>query len=1048
MTARLSRQCKKTSHANPVYRNYAASTQSNIMNPATLALKNRTSTIVLTIILIAAGAFAYTQLGRLEFPNFVIKTAVVVTRYPGASAQQVEEEVTDVLEESIQSMGELKEVHSISQDGLSVIYTEMKDKYASDRDLQQIWDKVRRNISDSQSDLPPGAGPSIVNDDFGDVYGLFYAISGESYSFQELKEYADEIKKDLMNCTDVARIAFWGVQPQVINIDLNQVQMAELGLSPAAVVQLLRSQDTVQPAGNVLVDGAYIRIEPTGDFDSEQQIADLLLTLPGSEKGIRLSDIAEVSRGYLNPPINIMRFNGKPAIGFGISTVAGGNAVTMSDAVKLRMSELEARRPVGIDVDVMYDQGGTVDIAVNDFMVNLISSVAIVVLLLLIFMGWRSGLLIGIVLVLTILATFIYMWLFGYTLQKISLGALVLALGMLVDNAIVVVEGVLIKMKRGIDAETAAVQTVGQTQVPLLGATFIAALAFAAIGLAPGNIGEFCSSLFWVVGSSLLLSWITAVTVTPLLCVWMLKTTDVDESEEVDPYDYLLFRIFRKSLHGIIRLWPISLAALVACIVASGIGFGLVPNSFFPESSQPMFTVNFFRPQGTHIEETSDSVRKIEAFLESEKSVRRVSTFIGQGALRFILTYTPEDINSSYGNLIVFTDDQESMLDVMRRLEAHLKTEFADAEWTIERWKDGPPLKYGVEARFRGPDSTVLRGLGEQAKTILRKADPAMVRDNWRNKTRVFRPEFSEIAARQVGLTRAELASTLQANFGGQTVGVFREGTELLPMIVRTSAAQNDYSSSKEIYARSSTTGQSVALDSIVSNWSNNDWIDPLLHRRDRQLELTVQANPRTGLPSVMLGKVKDDIEAIELPPGYELEWAGELKASADGQAPLAKMFPICLGGMFITLVLLYNGFRQPLIIFLCLPMISIGVTVILLLTGLPFGFMSILGFLGLSGMMIKNAIVLIDEIEFNKALGIAPYTSVLDATVSRLRPVILASGTTVLGMIPLIWDQFYKGMAATVAGGLIGSTILILLVIPLFYVLFFRIKAVETKTS
>lgn len=1012
------------------------------MNPAVLALKNRTSTIVLTVILIAAGAFAYSQLGRLEFPNFTIKTALVITRYPGASARQVEQEVTDVLEEAIQTLGELDEVHSSSQDGLSVIYVEIRDSFGGERQLQQIWDKVRRKVGDTQSNLPPGAGPSTVNDDFGDVYGLFYAISGDGYSFQELKEYADQLKTDVILCDDVARIAYWGTQPQVINIDLDPVQMSEMGISPAIVVQMLRSQDAVQPSGNVLINDSYLRIEPTGEFSSEQQIADLLLTIPGTAKGVRLSDIAKVTRGYLDPPFNIMRFNGKPAIGFGVSTVAGGNAVTMSNAVKTRMAELESFRPQGMDVELIYDQGGTVDVAVNDFMVNLISSVTIVVVLLLVFMGWRSGLLIGIVLVLTILATFIYMWIFEFTLQKISLGALVLALGMLVDNAIVVVEGVLIKMQRGVNSEDAAIETVGQTQFPLLGATFIAALAFAAIGLAPGDLGEFCSSLFWVVGSSLLLSWLTAVTVTPLLCVWMLKKPKVDADADVDPYNNWMFRLFRKSLDWIIRLWPVSLAALALCLVASGIGFGLVPSSFFPESSQPLFTVNFFRPQGTHIEKTSDSLRKIEAFLQTESSVERVGTFVGQGALRFILTYSPEDINSSYGNVIVITDDQKTMPGVMDRLGDFMKNEFADAEWTIERWKDGPPLKYGIEARFRGPDPAVLRRIGEQAEDILRKSNPAIVRHNWRNKIRVLRPEFSEIAARQVGLSRAELATALQGVFGGQTVGVYREGTELLPMIVRTDASDEaDYLTARNRHAKSSITNQSVSLDSIVTDWSSSEWVDPLIRRRDRKLELTVQANPKTGLPSVLLSKVRADIEAIELPPGYELEWAGEHKASAEGQEPLGKMFPGCLGGMFVILVLLYNGFRQPLMIFMCLPLISIGVTIALLVTGLPFGFMSILGYLGLSGMMIKNAIVLIDEIEFNKSQGIAPYTSVLDAAVSRLRPVVLASGTTVLGMIPLIWDQFYKGMAATVAGGLIGSTVLILLVLPLFYVLFFRIK-------
>ena len=1009
------------------------------MNPAALALKNRTAAAVLALVVAASGAYAYVHLVRLEFPDFVIKIAVVSTPYPGASAEQVEQEVTDVLEEAIQSLGELKEIKSTSQDGLSIIHAEIEEKYFG-VELEQVWDKLRRKVNGIQGQLPPRAGPSMVNDDFGDVYGLFFALTGEEYSYKELKDYADELKKQLLMCDDVAKIAFWGVQPEVIDIEIPQARLAKLGLSPQMILAVLQSQDIVQPSGKVLVGDAYVRIEPTGEFHSEDRIGDLLITSPATGGAFRLRDIAEIRRGYRDPPSQLMRLNGRPAIGLGISTVAGGNAVTMANAVKARLAELEPFRPPGLNIETIYDQGGRVDQAVNEFMVNLVGSLIIVIALLLVFMGWRSGALIGAVLLLTILATFIYMWLTGICLQKVSLGALVLALGMLVDNAIVVVEGVLIKVRKGMDRQAAAMETVAQTQWPLLGATFIAVLAFAAIGYAPGNVGEFCQSLFWVLAASLMLSWVTAVTITPLLCVRFLK---VPKTPTADPYDKPLFRWYRKGLDGIIGYWPATLAGLAATIVAAAIGFSFVPSFFFPESSQPLFTVRLFRPQGTHVLRTSDSMKRIETYLASESNVKSVATFVGQGALRFILTYNPEDPNASFGELVVTVDDAANLPGVMDRVKAFLAEQFDDAEWVVDRWKDGPAYVYAIEPRFRGPDADVLRDLADQAKTIMRGEPCAIVRDNWRNRVSVLRPDFLESAARKTGLSRNDLAQALQMQFGGQQVGVYREGNDLLPLMLRSpEGTEANYSAARQVHAWSQTHGEAVPLDTIVSDWTTHAaWQDPLINRRHRQREISAQCNPAAGLASPLLNRMKPKFEAIELPPGYSLDWGGELEASAKGTEPLQVMFPICLGGMFLILILLFNQIRQPLIIFLCLPLISIGVTAGLLLTGLPFGFMSILGYLGLSGMLIKNAIVLIEEIDLNEGKGQDSYNAVLDAGVSRLRPVTMASGTTVLGMAPLMWDPFYQGMAATVAGGLIGSTVLALLVVPLFYVLFFRIR-------
>jgi multidrug efflux pump subunit AcrB len=1008
------------------------------MNPAELVLKKKTVTVVLTIVVAALGLAAYFQLGRLENPDFVIKTAVVTTPYPGASPQEVEEEVTDVIEGAIQAMGELKEIRSVSQDGLSIVYADMKDTFAA-ADLPQIWDKLRRKVGDIQGQLPPGAGPSVVNDDFSDVYGLFYAIHGDGYSYEELKEYAKDLKKELLLCEDVAKIAFWGVQIEVIYVEMRHAKMANLGVGPGLITSVLRSQNLVQPSGKVEVDDDYLRITPTGDFTTEEEIANILITDPSSGASFRLRDVADVRRGYYDPPRQIMRFNGKPAMAMGISTVAGGNAVTMSNAVKTRVGELKPLRPAGIDVDLVYDQGNIVNEAVDGFILNLMESVAIVIVLLVIFMGWRSGFLIGAVLVLTILATFLYMWLAGICLQKISLGALIIVLGMVVDNAIVVTEGILINIQKGVKRTEAAVRVVAQTQWPLFGATVVAVLAFAAIGYAPGKVGEFCRTLFWVLAVSLFLSWIFAITVTPLLCIWLLP---VPKAACSDPYDRPFFRIYRRFLHLTIVWWPITLAAILASVVAGYIAFQNIPSFFFADSTSPMFVVDYYRPEGTHIAKTSEDMEEIEKYVKQIDGVKSVSTFVGQSTLRFILTYDMKDPSGSFGQLLIEVDDYNDIQKLSKEIDSHIRRKYADAEWRIIKMANGPPISYGVEMRFRGPDRKVLRKIADEACDIMKKYPVSVTRTNWRNRVPVFRPVIAEAAARRTGIGRQDINIALQSTFGGTAVGVYREGEDLIPIIVRSpSDLRDSFTDARAIQLWSPAIGKPIPLEHVISDWSNAEWEDPLIRRRHRILEVTAQCHPSSGLSSILLEQVRPEIEAMELPPGYTREWGGEFYQANEAQEPLAKMFPLCLFGMFIILICLFDGIRQPIIIFLCLPLIIVGVAFGLLILGLPFGFMAILGLLGLSGMLIKNAIVLIDEIETNKKKGIEPYNAVLDAAVSRLRPVVMASGTTVLGMTPLIWDPFYKVMAATISSGLIGSTILTLVVVPLFYKLFFRIK-------
>lgn len=1015
------------------------------MNIAALTLRYRKVTYVLSMLVCVAGYYAFTKLGRLEMPDFVVKTAVVSTPYPGASPEEVEREVTQVVEEAIQALGRIRELHSLSQEGLSIVYVEMEQDMKSE-ELPQVWDELRRKIGDNQRRLPPGAGPSVVNDDFGDVFGLFYAITGrkqdgEDYSHEELRQYAKSLRKEILLCKDVKKIEFWGTRQEAVYLKIRHSKLSELGVPVDSILGVLQSQNLVEPSGKVRIGNDYVRITPQGDFSNVEQIGELLFSGKNGET-IRLRDIADIKRDYVEPADRIMMIDGQPAIGFGISTVPGGNAVVMAADVERRLKELEPLRPSGMEVRTISNQGETVTKAIDDFLVNLAESLGIVIVLLMVFMGWKSGLLIGAILLQTILGTFVYMWFCGITMQMISLGALILALGMLVDNAIVIAEGVIIGVQKGMSREQAAIETARLNQWPLLGATIIAVLAFAAIGFAYGNTGEFCRSLFWVMMASLLLSWVFALSTTPLLCVDFLTIPKLPEGG--DPYGHWIFRLYRRFLHTVLRFRRLSVLALFGLLAVSIWAFGFIPDYFFGDSDRKQFLVDYWRPQGSHIEKTSEDMAKIETFLKEQDGVGQIVRFVGSGSLRYLLIYDSKDLNPSYGQLLVDVDDADRIEELKQKLEAFMREKLPDSEPQIVRFATGPPVTYKIEARFRGPDAAVLHRLSEQAQRIMREEDACDVSDDWRQPVRVMRPRINEAKARLNGVTRSDVARAIQMNFNGRNVGVYRENEDLLPIILRPPLdLRKDYTDIRGIPVRSASLDRIVPLEQVVDGVNDEIFEDSLIRRRHQQKTITARCNSRGDeLASVLQKRLMPRIEnEIEVPPGYEMVWYGEYKASNDGKEPLAIAFPICLLAMYLILICQFNQFRPPTIIFACVPFMFIGVTWGLLLSNLAFGFMAILGLLGLSGMLIKNAIVLIEQIQYNRnEADMEPYTATVEAAVSRLRPVCMAAGTTVLGMMPLMWHPFYASMGGTIAGGLIGATALTLILVPLLYVLFYRL--------
>jgi len=1006
-------------------------------------IENRVTTLVLTVVLIMGGIISYGSMGRLEDPEFTIKDALIITPYPGASAAEVEEEVSDVIETAVQKLKQLLEVESRSTRGLSIVTATIKDRFDKET-LPQVWDELRRKVNDAQRELPPGAGPSIVNDDFGDVYGVFFALYGEGYSYAELYETAKLLRRELLLVQDVAKIDFFGMQPEVVYVELDRDRMSQLGIPMAAVAQGLRSRNLAAYSGHVEVGPDFITIDPTGLFDSVDDFTSLVIAGEPGGAQIYLRDIATIRRGYRDPAKQLIRYNGMPAVGLGISTVPDGNVVTMGDAVGARFRELLPQIPLGMDVGIIALQSREVTAAINSFLVSLLQAVAIVVVVLLLFMGLRSGLLIGFILFLTIAGSFIIMPRMGVMLERISLGALIIALGMLVDNAIVVVDGMLVKMQQGVEKVRAAVDTVQQTAWPLLGATIIAVLAFAAIGTSQDATGEYTRSLYTVILISLLLSWVTAVTVTPLLGIMVLKPKLPKPGETApDPYGGAFYGKFRGLLSGAIRYRAITLGVVVAVFVLSIVGFGRVEQSFFPNSTRPQFMIDFWLPQGTQIAVTESRAAEVEDWLMEQEGVASVSSMIGAGAMRFLLTYVPEKENPAFAQFLVDVDDFREIDRMMLEFQRELEKSNPGAMVQTRKFILGPGDPGKIQARFFGPDPDVLRSLASEAEAIFR-AEPNLygIKTDWRERVKVVRPVVAEVQANLAGITRTDIATALLESFEGATFGVYRERDELLPIVARAPAPQRiDVTNIRNIQIFSPAAGRSIPLRQVVSDFETT-FEDEIIVRMNRIRAIKTLADPRVGEAPPMLARVRPLVEAIELPEGYALEWWGEYRDSARAQASLAASFPVFVLLMVLITVALFNSLKQTAVVWLVVPLALIGVTLGLLTTSQPFGFMALLGFMSLTGMLIKNAIVLIDEINVQRRAEQSDFDAILTAALSRLRPVGLAAATTILGMLPLVPDAFFVSMAVTVMFGLGVATVLTMVVVPTLYALFYRVKA------
>ena len=999
-----------------------------------------------TLLLLIGGSVSYFDLGQLEDPEFTLKKAMVITLYPGASPQQVEEEVTFPIENAIQQLPYVDYVTSISSNGKSQITVEMKSTYRKEQ-LRQIWDEMRRKINDLSSSLPSGVYPSQVLDDFADVYGVMYAVTGDGYSYDELKDYVDYLKRELVLVKGVSKVTIAGQQQAQVMVEISTRKLAQLGIAPSHIFTLLQSQNTVSNAGKIRVGDESIRLHPTGEFKDVKELETLLISKPGANELIYLGDVAKVYKEYAEVPSNIIRYNEQQALLIGVSFMSGVNVVDVGHHIDEHLASLEYQRPHGIEISAVYNQPKEVENSVDGFIISLAEAIAIVIIVLLLFMGLTSGILIGGILLLTVLGTFIFMKLFAIDLQRISLGALIIALGMLVDNAIVVTEGILINLKRGQTKLRAAINIVEQTKWPLLGATVIAITAFAPIGLSSDASGEFAGSLFWVLFISLLLSWVTAITLTPFFANLIFKeskTKHGEDQSEQDPYQGFIFNSYKAILDIALHYRKTTLFLMFALLCTAVVGFGSVKQSFFPASNTPMFYVDYWQQQGADIRSTLEGVKKLESFLQKDDLVEEVTSTTGQGAPRFMLTYAPEKSYPAYGQLIIRVKDRDAVAKVMQKVRDYSKSDVLSAQLKIKPMEIGPSTDAKIEARFTGPDPVILRQLAAKAEAIIANDQGAYnIRDNWRARTKMIRPQFNEQKARRLGISKSDLDDVLLTSLSGKQVGIYRNGTQLLPIIARSPANERlNVQSVNDLQIYSPVLGVFVPITQVVDEFIV-EWEDSLIMRRDRKRTITVMADHNVlgdETPAKLFARIRGPIENIALPRGYQLEWGGEFESSSKAKKAIFGSLPLGYLAMFAVTILLFNSVKKPLVIWATVPLAIIGVSAGLLIMNAPFSFMGLLGLLSLSGMLIKNGIVLVDQINLELKEGKAAYQAVFDSGVSRVRPVAMAAITTILGMIPLLFDVFFQSMAVTIMFGLGFATILTLIVVPVLYTVVFKI--------
>ena len=1027
------------------------------MNLTAAAIDKNRVTLTIVLLVVIAGMFAFKNLPKAQDPGFIVRTAVITTQFPGASPERVELLVTDKIEKKIQEMPEIDSIISESRTGISVIYANFKESY---KIMRPIFDDLRRKVDAVTADLPQGAQTPEVNDEFGDVFGSVYTLSGDGFSYADLKTVADELRDELLKEPDIAKVTIHGEQQEVIFVEYNNARLSELGLSPQQLSASLASVNILSSGGDIVSGRERITLEPSGNFESIDDLQRTVIQLPGGAL-IYLEDIVDIYRGYKDPPKSISRVNGEPTLAIAVSMREGGDILKLGERLSVLMPELVSRYPWGIEIDNVWFQADLVENVVWTFSSSLGQAIAIVVLVMIAFLGLRTGLVVGSLIPTTVIASLFLMQVFDITVNQISLTALIIALGLLVDNAIVIVESILVRREKGVDAVTAAVESGKELGAPLLISSLTTAAAFMPIAMAKSAVGEYTSDIFYVVGIALLTSWLLAMTFVPMVTTVALRVQPA-KNNGIDLFAGRWYTFYRNLLSLSLHCQYRFLAVIIVLFIIAILGMGLVRQEFIAPSEDPVFSAKLELPLGTSIETSQQIVSEVDKFIQEayfapatgEPLIRNWLTFIGEGGPRIQLSLNPPNPNPANSFVIANTIEGEDVDEVIAGIENYVQQSHPDLAAQVKRLENGPPVDYPIIVRISGSDFDALYSIADEVIGFLYSLpEVSDARNSWGRQTKKLLVDVDQELARRSGVTSEDVAYSLKAGLTGIDLTQYREGDELIPVTLRTIAAdRQDFSKLDGLTVYSQSTGNHVPLKQVANV---ELMFEPgIIERRDRDRTLSLNVQLRSGATATeVVAVLVPWLEEAEKnwPTGHTFEIGGETEESGDANASIAAELPTA--GMLILLLLVwqFNSLRKPAIILATIPLGLVGVTFGLLVANSSFGFFTILGLISLSGIIINNAIVLLDRIAIEiRDFGRTRADAVMVACQQRMRPILLTTATTVLGMTPLLWGgtAMFKPMAITIIFGLAFATALTLLVVPVLYSIFFRVSFRQTETA
>ena len=1022
------------------------------------ALEHTALTRYLLIVLMVLGVAAYFQLGQDEDPPFTFRAMAMRVFWPGATAQQVAEQVTDKLEKTLQEVPYADKIRSYSKPGEALIIFQVQDS-SPGKEMAQIWYTVRKKVGDMRATLPSGVVGPFFNDEFGDVYGSIYALSTDGFTYQELKDQADRVRQRLLKVKDVSKVAIFGAQDEKLFIEIPQKRLAQLGLDFNAVLAQLGQQNAIESAGTINAPTDYIQVRVGGQFNSVDELKAFSIRAGGNS--FRLGDIAEIRRAYVDPPQVKVRNQGREVIALGISMAKGGDIIGLGKSLQVAADAIRADLPAGIQMAQFQNQSSVVSRSVNEFVGTLIEAVLIVLAVSFISLGlhfkpgswkftldWRPGLVVGITIPLVLAITFVTMYYWGVGLHKISLGSLIIALGLLVDDAIIAVEMMVRKLEEGYDKVRAATFAYEATAMPMLTGTLITAVGFLPIGLAKSTVGEYTFAIFAVTAAALLISWLVSVYFVPYLGTIFLREKPqggaVDEHHEV--FDTPFYGRFRATVNWCVQHRWITIALTIGTLVLGLVGMGKVQQQFFPDSIRLEVMIDLWYPEGSSFATNEEVTQRVEARVMKLDGVTNVTSWVGSGVERFVLTLDQVFPQSNVSQLIVLTKDNAARERVRKLLPELLATEFPEVRARAKVFPNGPPVAYPVQFRVVGPDAAKVRIYADEVKAIMR-GNPNLrgINDNWNESVKGLRLEVDQDKARALGVSSQSIAQAARTINSGTNVGQYRDGDKLIDIVLRQPLDERNAITDLGNAYVPTTTGRSIPLGQIAK--ARFVWEPGVLWREGRDYAATVQGDIIEGLQgatvTAQLNPLFEPLRA-KLLPGYRIDVAGAVEESSKGQGSIAAGAPLMLFIMFTLLMLQLHSFSRAVLVFLTAPLGIAGVAGALLLLNRPFGFVALLGVIALAGMIMRNSVILIDQIEQDRSRGVPAWDAIVEAAVRRFRPIVLTAAAAVLAMVPLSRSVFWGPMAVAIMGGLVVATVLTLLSLPAMYAAWFRVKLPE----